>query len=460
MDSFSEVAFLSIKWYSKHPEVYKMADHIVDSYVATKKRSHRKKYVIPARKLIASMWFHPSDWFRFSTKPDYYSKNRKQVFLTPEVLTLFKHMRDMRPALLTLEAQAIPPGISKTGRGMATIYRRTDFFKTTLKTLKSEDIIYAPGEERITLKNNDDVYIPVPEEIKQASWYSWTVEVLERHSAVLAKASLKLSDGSPINAADVYYIRRFKIAMNVTGRLYAPFENWKEKDRLSINFNGSSAMSIDISSLNPILLLRMGCRMDSEPEGLFKDVESPYCIPFWDHIPRAVHKHVINMLFNCKTPETMIKACNSTHWWIGEDGAVVSRTYNHKETRKGQPVFPGRSAEIKRYIQEFKKWHPQLSRFIGSGIGNKLQFVDSELILFILNAANQENIPVLPVHDEVVFPEEHRGFVLSALVGAFWYVLGEPGEFGTLKVKAKRIVGPRIEHQPIEIDLNRVNEVE
>ncbi|MDA1012524.1 MAG: hypothetical protein O3C12_07635 [Proteobacteria bacterium] len=455
MKGFYDTQFLAIRYYSKHPEVYKMADQIADSYVSTKKRAHRDKYVHAARKLIASLWFHPSDWFRFSTKRSHYGAERKQVWLNPQVLTIFNHMRAMRPEWFQLVVKAIPPALSKTGRGMAAVYCRSYHFRKTLSMLRAEDIILDPEEERITLKNDDDCYIPIPREVKDQGWFQSTISTLEKHSEVLSRASIRLSDGTNMSMNDMTYFRRFKGSMSATGRLYAPFENWKERDRLSINFNGIPAMSIDVSSLNPILLLRMAHRLDSEPEGLFTTVENPYHIPFWEHIPRAVHKHVINMLFNCKTEATMIKACNSTHWWIDDVGEIQSETYNDKKTRQGQPVFPGKSEEIKRYIEDFKHWHWCLKNFIGTGIGNKLQFVDSELILFVLNATNQENIPVLPVHDEVVFPAVNKDFMLIALIAAFWHVLGEAGEFGTLKVKAKRLVCGEIEEEVIELDLNR-----
>ncbi len=199
----------------------------------------------------------------------------------------------------------------------------------------------------------------------------------------------------------------------------------------------------------------MAYRIDSELAGLFTPVKDSYHVPGWEHIPRAVHKHVINMLFNCKTEGTMIKGCNSTHWWKDEDGGIFSKTYNRSEKRKGQPVFPGKSEEIKKYIEAFKNRHPYLKNFIGTGIGNKLQLVDSELILFILRVANRENIPVLPVHDEVVFPQNHKTFMITALMASFWHVLGEAGEFGTLKVKAKRLVCGEIEEEVIELDLNK-----
>jgi hypothetical protein len=63
--------------------------------------------------------------------------------------------------------------------------------------------------------------------------------------------------------------------------------------------------------------------------------------------------------------------------------------------------------------------------------------------------------PILPVHDEVVFPEVNKDFMLIALIAAFWHVLGEAGEFGTLKVKSKRLVCGEIEDEVIELDLNR-----
>ena len=49
MKGFYDTQFLAIRYYSKHPEIYKMADRIVDSYVSTKKRAHRDKYVHAAR---------------------------------------------------------------------------------------------------------------------------------------------------------------------------------------------------------------------------------------------------------------------------------------------------------------------------------------------------------------------------------------------------------------------------
>ena len=455
MSTLGDTAFLSVKWYSNHPEVYRMADQIVDSYIATKKRAHRGKYVLPARKLIASLWFHPSDWFRFSTKPDYYSSQRKQVFLTSKVLTLFKHMRDMRPEWFRLVIKAVPPGLSKTGRGMAAIYCRSFHFKKTLEMLRTEDIILDPELERITLKTDEDGFVPIPREDKETAWFQSTERALRTHSEVLSKSQMRRPDGARLSVSDTHYCRRFKGSLEATGRLYAPFVNWSEADRLGITFDGVPAMCIDVSSLHPVLLLRVKKGLDQEPRGLFRSLDDPYHMPNWDHIPRQIHKKLINTLFNSKTQESMERALMSTHWWIEEDGTVMSETYKGKKKRKGEAVFPEKSKEVKKYISDFRWWHPCFDDSIGRGHGNFLQWLDSEMMLFVIRAANDEGIPVLPVHDEIVFPENRKDFVISAIGAAFWAVLGFAGEFGSLRMKLKKIVSGITEERLIDLDLNR-----
>jgi hypothetical protein len=74
---FNEVSYLQIECYSNHPEVYKMAELIVDSYLKTKGKVHdRGGLILSARKLVASLWLHPSDWFRFSTKENHFGRTR------------------------------------------------------------------------------------------------------------------------------------------------------------------------------------------------------------------------------------------------------------------------------------------------------------------------------------------------------------------------------------------------
>ena len=436
LNRLSEVQDLQIQCYSDHPEVYKMADLVVDSYVATKKRAHRQKYVRSARKLIASLWLHPSDWFRFSTKDEHFGKKKKQVWLTREVLTLFKHMRGMAQPFFTKVVNAIPPALSKSGIGFSAIYCRSSHFRQMLQSLELEDIIVDPDLSRLSLKNDRDEYISFSKEDQNSAWFKSSEETLINHSAMLSRAQITLSSGRKMLPFEHLYFRRFKGSTRLTGRLYAPFINWHPEDRLAIKFDGIPAACIDISSLNPVLILRLKHGLDKEPEGLFKAVSDPYDVPFFSHIPRAVQKSVINCLFNCTTEKQAVSALLATEWWE-ENGKIKTRVRDGKQKRKGQPAFIGKSEEIKRYIETFKTFHPYLREAYGTGIGNFLQWIDSELMLFILRRAIEDNIPVLPVHDEVVFPEDKVEWVMAALIAAFWFVLGERGQFGDLKIKLK-----------------------
>ena len=367
MNTFADVAYLHIQSYSRHPEVYRMADQIVDSYVSTKKRVHRRKYVRDARKLVASLWFHPSDWFRFSTKRSSYGREKKQVWLTPRVLTLFTHMRDMKPALFRLVKPAIPPVYAKDGRGRSGIYCRSFHFKQSLKMLRNEDIIPDPESDRITFKNNDGMFVSIPREERESEWFKLTERTLINHSETLSRSHIERPDGTLVSVNDTHYIRKFKGSLRVTGRLYASFENWSKEDRLGITFDGVPAMSIDISSLNPVLLLRIKSGIDREPMGLFTRAKEPYDVPGFDYIARGIQKSLINILFNCADETAMVKALISTYWWLDEDGKIVSETYDRPKKRKGLPVFMEKSEEAKRYIRAFRVFHPELAESIGTG---------------------------------------------------------------------------------------------
>jgi hypothetical protein len=111
------VDFLQIRAYSEHPEVKKAASILVEEYFACASRRKDESLLIrDAKKLVASLWLHPSDMFRFTTKTAYFTeKHRKQVWLTPRVLKLFKLMRDM--GWVNEAVAAIPPYASSKGDG-------------------------------------------------------------------------------------------------------------------------------------------------------------------------------------------------------------------------------------------------------------------------------------------------------------------------------------------------------
>jgi hypothetical protein len=127
----------------------------------------------------------------------------------------------------------------------------------TLKELKHEDVFLDPELQRITLNSKDDIWMPIPEEERQKSWYLETERILKAHTQLLDRSDLRLSDGSPLPRTHYAYFRRLKGSLEVTGRLYSSFINYPKRDRLGVTFAGEQAMSIDLVALHPTLILRV-----------------------------------------------------------------------------------------------------------------------------------------------------------------------------------------------------------
>ena len=179
-----------------------------------------------------------------------------------------------------------------------------------------------------------------------------------------------------------------------------------------------------------------------------------YDIPAFDHLPRAVHKKCINTLLNAKTEQSAERSLINTHYRydpVDDDIEVVS--YKSKQKRKGSRVFPGKGTEAKRYINSFRMFHPQLAPYICRGVGNALQWLDSEIMLLVMRLGVETGIPVLPVHDEVVFPACYVEEVEYFLIRAVQTVLKDYGSFGKMLMKQSWLEDGKNRSEVRSIDL-------
>lgn len=432
-------SYLQVQCYSDHPEVYRMAVQLVESFLSTKERLHRDKYVKSARKLIASIWLHPSDRFRFSTTTGHFGKQRKQVWMSQKVLTLFNHMKVMQPALVSLVAPAIAPAMAKDGQGRSAVYTRTPEFMNRLQSLTVRDVVFDPDAPRITLKVGDGkkgVYQPIPEQVKEEKWYRYTEETLKRHAALLAASNITYETGELLSITELTYNRRFRNSLEKTGRFYSSFINLPKATRNGVLFNGESAISIDFSGLHPHLILRLVHEKDTFPTGLFGLTPDPYEVPGFGHLPRDVHKQLINSLFNAKDRDGAWRALNSAYyWWDIEKQSTKVKIYSGRGKREGEKAFPGNKAEAEKYIKSFANYSPDLAVGIATGLGNLLQKIDSDIMLVTMRLCTDAGIPLLPVHDEVVVPRSCYAEVVEVLKRAFSTVLRESGAWGGVPIK-------------------------
>jgi len=436
--SFYNVTNLSIRAYSEHPEIYHFAEWLVDDYLSTKKRVRgRQQYILTARKLIASIWLREGDLFKFTTKADYFTpKFRKQVWMTSKVLKLFNHLKAIEPCHISLVKKGVSSKMSFNGEGLNTVYCRTTIFKDKLRNVELADILPNPELEPIELKDDNKKLLSIPQEEREQYWFIRSEEVINNHFSFLRNSKLTYPNGKRVSPVEYFYQRKFKNDFSSGGRWYSDFTRWSKQKRLNISFDKDKALSIDISQLHPTLIMRLYRQKDVEPIGMLRgDLKDAYHIPKYDHFPRVVHKKLVNTLFNSKNEDAALRSIMTAHLDINEDGEYVCNTYKGKQKRKGDKLFKDNKKGAKEYLEYFKWIHPYYSKAICSGIGIKLQKMDSHLVTNLIDVSTQVGIPVLPVHDEFVFPMSRLNDIQELLKRVFQITFKELGEIGSLGCK-------------------------
>lgn len=451
---------LKIQSYSEHPEVRAAADILINKFYENKTRKKKvKEHTRDARKLIASLWLHKQALFKFTTMKAYFEQGakgkRKQVWMTRRVLALFNHAMDL--GWIVLHKKAIPPQLSKTGQGFNSVYRTTEIFYQLLSSLKHEDILPDLEAPRIELKGADDVLQDIPKDYQTSDDFQATYNVLEKHYQILQASNLRLSDGKPVPLSHLFFVRKFKHSMTQGGRLYALIQNYPKEERLGITIDNLPVCSLDISQLHPQLILRFMHKRDCEERGLFALArgEDAYTMPDYPGLPRAIHKKLVNTLFNAKTEDAAARSLMNTYYQYDEDGELQIKSYKGKAKRVGGKVFDGNKPKQQAhdYIESYRQQHPQLKDAICSDFGTRLQSIDGRMMLAVIELFNHMELPVIPVHDELIVPRTKPTMFAAelALKDVFNSCLGEAGSFGS--IFAKWSFGNDKEEKKIEIKL-------
>jgi hypothetical protein len=448
---FDDVQFLQIRAYSEHPEVYSAADILVQEFTKTRQQIRNKdKYPRDAKKLIASIWLHKG-LFRFTTKGEHFSKGkRKQVWMTNRTLDLFNCMRELK--WVEEVKGAIPPYLAKNKTGFSAIYAATDAFKTLLRSLTEADITINPDLPYVLRKNANKQVIEELEGFYDTKPYKEHQSLIQAHLERLRRYKTCWSDGSEINPTELVLTRQFTEDFAHGGRWYMNFQNKPKSVRNSITIDGKAVGSLDITQCHPMLILRIFKGKQSE-DGLFSSHnEDVYQVSGFDYLDRSIRKKAINTLFNANDEESATKSLRNTHWWVDEiTGDIEIETYKSKKKRKGQPVFKS-SAEIKKFIEKFKFMHPDFVDAVGSGIGLQLQGFDGAITHQILKFAELIDLPLIPIHEEYLVPEDKKEVIEQALKLSMQALLQKAGQYGSISAKWSNSIGGE---EKININLTR-----
>lgn len=420
----TDFTYLRIEHYSGHPEVRAAADILVD-HVASGKSflKDRRGWTSAARKLVASLWMREGDMFRFGTKKDYFSAGkRQQVWLTKKTLFLFNAMVELEWVVKAYDA--ISPKYSKKQQGGVTaIYSRRKTFTDLMVSLTEDDIEVDNDIPLVELRDSEGVLTDLPAGYLKSESYRRTVSVLERHYNLLIISNIcKSTTSSNSSKADnllLKYQRKWTGNTGIGGRYYSGFVNLPKEERLAITINGQPVGSWDFSQLHPTLLLLLEHGVGYEPNMFSTD--DIYSMPEYPHIPRSGHKAFINTIFNAKSKDAAARSIATARTWYDLfDDCWVVKTYKKNERRDGEPVWPEKPlTAARRYIDDFLFRHPAFQNVAYKGLWGQLQLLDSSIMEEAIDRCTQQDIPVLPVHDELVCPIDSKDAVQQILVDSF-----------------------------------------
>ena len=422
-----DFTYLRIEHYSGHPEVRDAADILVDHLASGKSFLKDKPgWTKAARKLVASLWMREGDMFRFGTNKNYFSAGkRQQVWLTKKTLALFNAMVELEWVVKAYDA--IPPKYSKKPQGGVTaIYSRRKTFTDLMVSLTEDDIEVDNEVALVELRDSEGVLLHLPANYLTSDSYLRTIDVLQRHFNLLINNNISKdessSSSSKLDKRLLKYQRKWTGTTGIGGRFYSAFVNLPKEERLAITINGQPVGSWDFSQLHPTLLLLLEHGVGYEPN-MFSTGDI-YSMPDYPHIPRSGHKAFINTIFNAKSKDAAARSIATARTWydLFEDCWVVE-TYKKNERRDGEPVWSEKPlTAAKRYIDDFLFRHPAFQNVAYKGLWGDLQLLDSSIMEEAMDRCTQQEIPVLPVHDELVCPVDSKDAVQQILVDSFHVV--------------------------------------
>jgi len=278
----------------------------------------------------------------------------------------------------------------------------------------------------ITLKNREtNIYMPPPEErfiidaraeteAQNAFLSKYKIDIskdnLERNGPIVTYDSDK-GTNTRINLLNCSYKRKFlhcpKSKSNALGgRYYGAFwQNMSEKDRKKITINDEPVgQELDFSCLGlRIAYAKAGKRLGAV--GGYKIEISKIGIGTQNTIPflrpeqqRNIIKKVCHISINAETRKAVEEAIKKE---LKENYTSIFGQYKCSELLEYSGLI----------LDAFLNRHQCIRQFLCSDFGVESQYIDSEIMTEIHRRCREQNIPVLSVHDSVLYPASNKDIV-------------------------------------------------
>lgn len=393
---------------SEHPEADEAVDHVLSAMGVTPPRykTYRDAFLRNLKALVLDLYVAylqgPDMWIGIPMKnANQHTARFKALHLSGG--TIANHVRTIKGTGLIEVVKGYWDYSTRTGK--QTRVQATDrLFEILLEHDINAIMLERHERPEIILREKDENGKRVDIDISDDPWAETLRYYVRQLNILTAQARITLG----IDRADQLRLRKqmkwrpdFRLEMQGTqyrrifnrvdgldflfgGRLYGHWsQNIPSRYRRDICIDGEPTVELDYGRLHPSIAYALA-EVPKPEGGLYT---WPGCKKGDDE--RLIRKVLFNCLLNADSQDD------------GVGGAMGCLQGKH-----GLDVKWG---YVKSLCDPLMKHHVGIADYFGTGLGRKLQFLDSEIAMDILMDLAAEGIVALPIHDSFIVQERHEG---------------------------------------------------
>jgi hypothetical protein len=223
--------------------------------------------------------------------------------------------------------------------------------------------------------------------------------------------------------------RVLKVEKETCGRIFdnGSVQGKSKLVRSMITIDEISTISLDFKAIHPaILLYKEGYKLknhDPYPSLDYINVDSKLINKFkkfYDIDNYNPVRNIVKKLFLCMiNADSISNAVGSCYDDLHKDNLKKGTFHEHTMKYIGLP-----SLNLHLVAEKILNHNHMIAKYLGKGVGNKLQYQDSCLILQSIDVLTDMNIPALPVHDCLICKETDEDIVRKVMTESFLSVVG------------------------------------
>lgn len=263
--------------------------------------------------------------------------------------------------------------------------------------------------------------------VRYDALYQEAIDVLEPYHKILDEAKPAIN-GYVMSNLRLH--RVVKETLEISSRWFdnGCFQNKPKDIRKMLTFFGEETVSLDFKSLHPAMLMFYEgvSLLEHDPYPSINCVKVSkvsvnkftkyYAVDKYDPVRNIVKKLFLAMI----NADSINSAVGSVYEDMHKD-SLKKGTYK-EHTMKYVGVG---NVDLHKVAAKILKHNKCIAKYLGTGIGKKLQYKDSEIIRKCLDKLNKEKIPCIPVHDSISCRVSDKFKVKEVMRESFIEVVGK-----------------------------------